>query len=158
MTMIIVAPVSTHKNLKMIPNAGCHPSEGCKDRTMRIAKTKLMMKRMRTPAATNIEAAMASLIFRECTVDAIRSIDVRTRDTQKTVAVVSTLWLSRTTEYNTEDEEIEQKLVTSCSVLLEDLHMDCCADHEKNHEHSLRRYVDFLHRSTTQCPCCWRIW
>jgi len=55
---------------------------------------------MRTPAATNMEAAMASFIFRECTVDAIRSMDVRTRDTQKTVAVVSTSWLLQTTEYN----------------------------------------------------------
>ena len=107
MTASIVAPVSTHMNLKRLPNAGCHPSVGCKDRTMRIAKTKLMMKSMRTPAAMNMEAAIASLIFRECTVDAIRSTDVRTRDTQKTAAVVRTLWVSRTMEYNTENEEIE---------------------------------------------------
>ena len=55
----------------------------------------------------NMEAAIASLIFRECTVDAIRSTDVRTRDTQKTAAVVRTLWVSRMMKYITEDEEIE---------------------------------------------------
>ena len=43
-----------------------------------------MIKRMTTPAATKMDAAIASLTFRDCTVEAIRSIDVRIRDTQKT--------------------------------------------------------------------------
>lgn len=89
-TMIIVAPVRTHNNLEMVPNAGCHPNLGCSDLTRRIAKTRLMMKRMRTPAATKMDAAIASLTFRDCAVDAMRSMDVRIRDTQKTVRTIST--------------------------------------------------------------------
>lgn len=84
MTIIIVAPVTTQRNLKAMPNAGCHPSLGCTDRTMRVAKMKLIMKRISTPAATKIDAAIASLTFWECTVDAMRSIDVTMRETQKT--------------------------------------------------------------------------
>jgi hypothetical protein len=94
MTIIMVAPVRTHISLKQIPNAGCHPRDGCNDRTRRIAKIKLMMKRMSTPAATKIEAAIASLTFWDCAVDAIRSMDVRIRDTQKAVIFISVL-LSR---------------------------------------------------------------
>lgn len=107
------------------------------------------MKSMITPAATNMEAAIASSTFWKCTVDAIRSMDVRTRDAQKTAAVISTSSLLQMMKYSTEDEEIEQKFVTSCSVFLENLHMDCCADHEQKHEYSLRRYIDFLRRCTT---------
>ena len=92
MTMIMVAPVRTQSNLKAMPNAGCHPRVGCRDRTRRIAKIRLMMKRMSTPAATKIDAAIASLIFRVCTIEEIRSMDVRTRDTQKTKGNVNK-WL-----------------------------------------------------------------
>jgi hypothetical protein len=89
MTVMIVAPMRTHSNLKMIPNAGCHPSLGCKDLTRRIAKIRLMINRMRTPAATKMDAAIASLMFRGCVVDAIRSMDVKIRDTQKTVITLA---------------------------------------------------------------------
>lgn len=92
MTMMIVAPIRTHSALKAIPNAGCHPRDGCTERTRRIAKIRLMMNRMTTPAATKIDAAIASLTFRDCAVEAIRSMDVRTRDTQKTIGSVSGLF------------------------------------------------------------------
>lgn len=91
MTMIMVAPVRTKSNLKAIPNAGCHPRAGCRDLTRRMEKIRLMMKRMSTPAATKIDAAIASLTFRACTVEEIRSIDVRIRDTQKTEVYVNNL-------------------------------------------------------------------
>lgn len=84
-------------------------------------------------------------------------MDVRIRDTQKTVEKLANA-TKKTICKRTEYEEVEQELVSYCSVLLEDLHVYSRPYHEQNHEDSLRGYVDSLHGCSSQCPCRWWIW
>ena len=44
------------------------------------------------------------------------------------------------------------------SVPLEDFHVYSRSNHEQNHKDSLRGYIDFLHRCSTQCPYRWWVW
>lgn len=66
----------------------------------------LIMKMISTPAATNICAAIASLIFRGSDTDAIRSIEVNIRDMQKTILIISLLISSTVEGKPTEYEQI----------------------------------------------------
>lgn len=84
---------------------------------------------MITPAATKTDAAIANLMFRGCAVDAMRRMDVRIRDTQKTVMTLADA-LRNMVWTRTEYEEVEQELVPSRSVLLEDLHVYSRTYHE----------------------------
>ena len=57
---------------------------GCMARKIRWAKKRLMMKMMRTPAATKMEAAMARLMFEGREVEAMRRVLVTVRAMQNT--------------------------------------------------------------------------
>lgn len=80
----MVKPSKPSVTLKEMEKPGCHPNAGCVERTRRMEKMRLMMKRITIPTERNICAASARDTLSGLDTDAIRRKDVKIRDIQNT--------------------------------------------------------------------------